>query len=180
MAYAAASPVIAGLTVGIGFIVIFALIMYNAMHFMTPPVMYLILTTGNESQTYETFDNAFCGKEQCDFLLFARVLPSSPDIPLDDKSPQMAFKTGHLGQRQPDRISFVIQKLEKDGNHNGDMQFIDTDLQLQKIGEGRYLIGKGWPSGKYILDVIASWENNDNPNQQASSYSLHRFNLIMR
>jgi len=107
-------------------------------------------------------------------------LPSSPDITLDDKLSQIAFRTGHLGQRQPDRISFVIQKLEKEENHGVGIKFIDTDLQLQKIDEDRYLVGKGWSAGKYILDVIASWENNNSSSSQVSSYSLHRFNLVMR
>jgi len=171
-------PIIVGLIVGIGFIVTFALIMNISLHFRTPPEMSLIITSGNRSQTYKTSDNVFCEQVQCDFLFFARVLPSSANITVDHESSQLAFRTGHLGQRQPDRLDFVIQKLESDGRDG--LHFIDTGLQLQKVGEERYQVGKDWSPGKYVLGVIASWEHDSNSNQSIPNFSLHRFNLVIR
>jgi hypothetical protein len=178
-------PVLAGLVVGIAFIVIFALVMANTIHFAFPPAMSLItITRDGEGENYRTVDNEYCGQFSCDFQLFARVVPL-PEITIAEKNLQIAFRTGnHLGQRQPDDLNFVIQKLERDNQNSGTYQFINTDLQLKKIGEGRYLINDDWPAGRYILNVIAKWQNNsDNNNSNQDTvpirYSLHRFNVVV-
>jgi len=180
-----AAAVIVGLAVGIAFFVVLSLATASSTRFTSPPVMSLIVNTDDVTQTYNTLDSAYCGRERCDFLLFARVWAASPEIIITDRSSEMAFRAGHLGQKQPDDLTFDIKKFQ--GNANGiAAEFVNTSFQLQKVGERRYLLPDDMEAGTYLINVIAAWAIDSNNtigmgNQDADyRYSLHRFNVIVR
>jgi hypothetical protein len=175
--------VLTGLAVGIAFILLVALATSNNAHFGSPPIMFLTTISDGDLQTYKTFDNSFCGQERCDFMLLARVRAASPEIIISDRTSEVAFRTGHLGQRQPDELTFDIKRLES-GADGRSVDFINTGLQLQETGERRFLLPHDIQAGSYVISVIATWVTHNTSGSTIQDlpylYSLHRFNVIVR
>lgn len=143
------APVIAGLAVGIGFVLIFSL---APMIISKQPVMYLTTTDGI---VYKASLNDYC-IVLCDFLAFSRVVPAGSTVHIAQGS-DFSLRTN--GIEQPKELNFYIQ--DKSGTSNS--------FDPSKRDIGAYQIPSSLESGEYLIDVLALWNDN--------TYSFHRFKV---
>ncbi len=155
-------PVIAGLVVGSAFVVLFSSASFGKSS--GPPKLFL--TIDDDGKRYIADFNAYCPGD-CEFLIYARVL-SLPPIEINNDT-AIRFET--RGTSGPRSLDFIIQEYETIGN---DLEFRQTNYQLDEIVDGRVYQMNGLPPGKYVLNVIADWNDNE------SFYkSIHRFRLVV-
>ena len=100
MSASMAAPVALGLAIGIGFMAVFSLALTGI---PKEPTMFLIT---NDGKSYKAYDNVYCG-QACDFLAYARVVPSDPPIQISKES-DLVLRTGNpVGQ--PKAMHFIFQ-----------------------------------------------------------------------
>lgn len=159
-------PVAAGLAVGIGLILIFSLISFDSQE----PVMFLRIA--DDGRSYKAYFNAYCGTN-CDIFIHSRVLSQSA-IEIDNDL-EIALRANNAF-RQPNELHFIIQQYSEDLVYGG-IELDATNFSFSKLHDGYYSVDS-LPSGKYIVNVIADW-NNDDADQELTSHSLHRFRVIV-
>jgi hypothetical protein len=135
------------------------------------PVMSLV--TMNDGKGYDTHYNSYCG-QFCDILIAARVLPL-PQIAISSGS-EIAFRATDNRGQHPDELQLIIQAINQEDVNNGSgPNFIKTNIQLAKTNNGNYKV-ENLPAGRYIINVIADWDSEQNPD---FSNSLHRFLVVV-
>lgn len=167
-----AVPVIAGLAVGIGFIMILSSIPIGITQTTTlSPVLSLV--TMDDGKSYNTHSGIYCG-QSCDVLIFARVLPL-PQIPVSNGS-EIAFRATNYRGQQLGELHLIIQEIKQEdvaGGSSGGPNLIETNTQLAKTRSGNFKV-ENLPAGMYVINVIADWKGEQNPD---FSHSLHRFTV---
>lgn len=138
-------PVVAGLTVGVAFIVLFSLFATYALPrnsiFIEPPPM--LLDTEEGDRQYEAGIGSYCGRNFCADSALALVVPD--EIVEITQGSEIEFKVA--GYSQPDELGIYIL----------DSQFDQTDLQLLKTtSDSIYVLDI--PRGEYILSVRTAWQ----------------------
>jgi hypothetical protein len=150
-------PVIAGLAIGVAFLVLFSLIFTGT---PTEPIMYLTTADG---ENYKAYNNVYCG-ESCDVRAYARVMPrDTPTIHIDKES-DFGLRTTSL--KQPVGVGFILVDLV-----TGSSSSSTFSLPMRN---GNHFAGS-LESGEYILSVIAEWDNE----QPIMSRSLHQFKVVI-
>lgn len=163
MSDSAGLPVIAGLAVGVGFIVILSLMLTPIGKAGEPT---LILITVDDGKDYSAYFSTYCN-QICDFAAYSRVIPPDPPIHISKES-GMTFRVTNAAE-QPKEMQFFLSQLDFAVTHSFDPT---------PIRNGKYFIPGYFGSGEYIMDVLAYWDNTSGENQGLKT-SLHRFRVVI-
>lgn len=152
-------PVVAGLAVGVVFIVLISLAVTAA----SIPKGTLILTTA-DGKSYTASMNNYCEDQICDFLAHSRIIPSGDTIHISKES-DFAFSIANAAM-QPREIEFHLS------NHDFSVNY---SFDPQKRENGKYFIPAYFDSGEYIMDVLAYWDEGEG----TEDTSFHRFKVLI-
>lgn len=140
---ATTAPVLAGLAVGIAFVVIFSFFAAYALPrnsvFVEPPPM--LLQINGSDRWYEGGIGSYCGRDFCADSALALVVPD--EVVTIRRGSEIAFKVAGYGQ--PDELDIYIL----------DSQYGQTDLQLQETAASSYIVDM--PPDAYMLSVRTAW-----------------------
>lgn len=171
MSGTATAPVVAGLVVGIGFVLVLSLVPINpSQTILLAPTMSLV--TASDGKSHVTHYNSYCG-QSCDIFIIARIFPL-PQIEISNDT-EIAFRitsSHNREQQQPNDLHFIIQEIKEDV-HGNNLEFNETNIRLVKTDNGNYKTDN-LPAGRYVINVVADWNNENN---QDLSHSLHRFGV---